>query len=61
MYYLSFATEDVRQNLFYTEDNKVVYMAAALGIVLDPVSNTQTFFGGNSTDSKSKFKTKTGV
>ena len=37
---------DSRQNLFYTSNpNNVVYMTAALGIVLDKRANTQRFFG----------------
>jgi len=31
-------------NLKYTSDGRVVYHAAALGIVLDKKNNTQTFF-----------------
>ncbi|CAG9313094.1 unnamed protein product [Blepharisma stoltei] len=37
---------DSRQNLFYTSNpNQVVYMTAALGVVLDKSNNTQKFFG----------------
>mmetsp|Transcript_5014 Transcript_5014/g.7563 ORF Transcript_5014/g.7563 Transcript_5014/m.7563 type:complete len:745 (+) Transcript_5014:32-2266(+) len=37
---------DSRQNVFYTSDpNKIVYMTAALGVVLDKKNNTQRFFG----------------
>lgn len=31
---------------FITADGQLVFMVAALGIVLNPSSNTQTFFGG---------------
>jgi len=37
---------DSRQNLFYTANaNEVVYMTAAIGVVLNKSSNTQKFFG----------------
>lgn len=37
---------DTRQSIFYTQNsNKIVYMAAAVGIVLDIPSNTQKFMG----------------
>lgn len=35
---------DSRQNLYYTADGRVVYPAAALGIVLDPRTRQQTFY-----------------
>lgn len=35
---------DTRMNIKYTSDGRVAYHAAALGIVLDKKSNTQTFF-----------------
>jgi hypothetical protein len=31
-------------NLFWTADFKIVYYLAALGIVYDPVTHTQTFY-----------------
>jgi len=37
---------DSRQNLFFNEEAKLVYPLASLGIVMDPKTNTQTFFGG---------------
>jgi WD40 repeat protein len=58
-YVYGYRSEDSRQNCYYTASGKIAYMTAALGIVLDPKTNTQTFFGGNSTDTKSKFKTST--
>ena len=39
-------------NLFFSSNNKVVFTAGALGIVLDPISNTQRFFGGIANSSK---------
>ena len=35
-----------RQNLFYNQDMHLVYMTAALGIILDPVERRQKVFGG---------------
>lgn len=48
-YVYGYRAIDSRQNLFYTKNpGKVVYMTAALGIVLDKQNNTQKFFGGKS-------------
>ena len=45
-YVYGYRIADTRQNLFYTSDsNKVVYMIAAIGVILDKHSNTQQFFG----------------
>jgi WD40 repeat protein len=45
---------DSRNNIFYTDkSNEIVYMTAALGIVLNTDTNTQRFFGGGD---KSKLK-----
>ena len=33
--------QDSRQNVYYTNENKVCYMTACLGVVLDQGSNTQ--------------------
>ena len=41
---------DTRMNVKYSNDGKIVYHAAALGIVLDKESNTQTFFEGHDED-----------
>lgn len=46
--------EDSRQNVFYNNEGKVVYMTACLGVILDKESNTQTFFGGGEVDNASK-------
>lgn len=53
-YVYGYRTYDTTQNLYYTASNKIVYCAAALGIVLDPATNTQQFFGGGSISSKGK-------
>jgi len=46
-YVYGYRAIDSRQNLFYTQNpGKVVYITAALGVVLDKQSNTQRFFGG---------------
>ncbi|OMJ72735.1 hypothetical protein SteCoe_28741 [Stentor coeruleus] len=38
---------DARQNLYYTSDpNCIVYMTAAIGVVLNKSTNTQQIFGG---------------
>jgi len=45
-YVYGYRSFDSRQNLFYTSNpEKVVYMAAALGVVLSKSDNTQKFFG----------------
>ena len=41
-----YKSDQARQNLFYTPSCQMVYMTAALGVVLDPVNRTQKFFGG---------------
>ena len=46
--------EDSRQNVFYNPDGKVVYMTAAVGVILDTKSNSQKFFGGGMSDNTSK-------
>lgn len=48
-YVYGYRTYDCRQNLYFTASGKVVYNVAALGVVLDPKTNTQKFFGGGST------------
>jgi len=35
-----------RQNLKWNCNGQVCYMTAALGVILNPASNTQKFFGG---------------
>ena len=46
-YVFGFRTYDARQNLFINNEGKLVYMVAALGVVLNVKDNTQKFFGGN--------------
>lgn len=46
--------EDSRQNVYFNADGKVVYMTAAVGVILDAKSNKQTFFGSGEVDNKSK-------
>ena len=41
-----YKSQTVRQNLFYNQQSHPVYMTAALGIILDPVTRTQKIFGG---------------
>ena len=43
-YVFGYRAFDTRMNVKYTNDEKVVYHAAALGIVLDKDRNEQTFF-----------------
>ena len=46
-YVYGYRCHDTRQNIFYTaQDNDIVYMAAAVGVVLDTVGNTQKIYGG---------------
>ena len=40
---------DTRQNIFFRNPSEIVYMAAAVGIVLNTDSNTQKFFGAGYT------------
>jgi len=45
-YVYGYRCADTRQNVHINKDGEVVYMTAALGVVLDHNSNTQKFFGG---------------
>jgi hypothetical protein len=45
-----YRTDDTRMNCFYNNKKKPVYMTAALGIILDPKTRTQKYFGGGETD-----------
>ncbi|KAL4483877.1 hypothetical protein ABPG72_006252 [Tetrahymena utriculariae] len=49
-YVFGIRTKDQRGNLRYTASGKIVYNAAALGIVLDIKNNTQTFFNKHTDD-----------
>jgi len=44
-YVYGYRTYDCRQNLYFTSTGKVVFNVAALGVILDPATNTQKFFG----------------
>ena len=39
-YVYGYWCHDVRNNLRYTSDDKFAYMSAAVGIVMDPTTNT---------------------
>lgn len=43
-YVYGYRSKDMRSNIFYLPNGKLLYNAAALGIVLDVETNTQTFF-----------------
>jgi microtubule-associated protein-like 6 len=49
-YVYGYRTKDMRNNLYYLASGKVLYNAAALGIVLDLETNTQTFFDKHEDD-----------
>ena len=53
-YVYGYRCQDSRQNVYYNPDGNIVYMTAALGIILDKASNTQTFFGGGEVENTSK-------
>ena len=36
-------------NLYYNKKKHVVYMAAAVGIIMNPANRLQTYFGGGET------------
>jgi len=44
-----YRTEDCRMNLFYNLQKKPVYMAASLGIIFNPRTRRQLYFGGGET------------
>ena len=53
-YVYGYRSYDCRQNLFYTNTGSIVYSIAALGVILDPATNTQKFFGGGESKSRSE-------
>ena len=53
-YVYGYRSFDTRQNLYYNNAGKIVYNAAALGIILDPTANTQKFFGAGDVKSKAE-------
>lgn len=48
-YVYGYRTFDCRQNLKYTSTGKAAFMAAALGVILDPEANTMKVYGGTET------------
>ena len=53
-YVYGYRCADSRQNVYWNNSNQPVYMTAALGVILDPMSNTQQFFGGGEVDQTAK-------
>lgn len=53
-YVYGYRCQDSRQNVYYNSSGNIVYITAALGVILDKASNTQTFFGGGEVDNESK-------
>lgn len=50
-YVYGYRCHDTRNNLFYSHDGtKLLYHAAALGIIYDKATNTQKFFRGHTDD-----------
>ena len=45
-YVYGYRCADTRQNVFFNDKGQVIFMTAAVGVQLDPSSNTQKFFGG---------------
>ena len=53
-YVYGYRCEDSRANVCYNSVGNVAYITAALGVILDKESNTQTFFGGGQVENTSK-------
>jgi len=53
-YVYGYRCADSRQNVYFNAAGQATYMTAALGVILDPASNTQKFFGGGEVDSTAK-------
>lgn len=55
-YVLGYRSADSRQNVHYNKEGKVVYMTAALGVILDQTCEPQVqqFFGGGEVDNTAK-------
>lgn len=49
-----YRTQDCNQNCRYSADGKVVYMTAALGLVLDQETGAQKFYGGKQVETGAK-------
>jgi len=45
---------EITHNSHFNAQGQVVYVTAALGVILDPPTNTQRFFGGGETSGKSR-------
>ena len=45
---------DSRQNIKFDKAGNACYFTAALGVALNPTTNTQTFFGGQEADCTAK-------
>jgi len=55
-YVYGYRCADTRQNVKYNAQGNIVYMTAALGIVLNQNTNTQKFFGGQPAETAHKSK-----
>lgn len=53
-YVYGYRCQDSRQNVYYNPNGDIVYMTAAVGVILHKATNTQTFFGGGEVDNTSK-------
>jgi microtubule-associated protein-like 6 len=53
-YVYGYRTFDCRQNLKYTSSGKATFMAAALGVILDPETNKMQVYGGVETKMEAK-------
>ena len=53
-YVYGYRCADSRQNVHFNAAGQAVYMTAALGVILDPASNTQKFFGGGEVENTAK-------
>ena len=53
-YVYGYRCQDSRQNVYFNPDGNVVYMTAAVGVILNIEENTQTFFGGGKSENQSK-------
>jgi len=53
-YVYGYRCADSKQNVYWNNAGSAVYMTAALGVILDPQSNTQKFFGGGEVDNTAK-------
>lgn len=53
-YVYGYRCADSRQNVYFNAQGQATYMTAALGVILDPASNTQKFFGGGEVDQTAK-------